>query len=113
MYKNIIGLVGVAASLVGVIAAVVKGIADSKTGERDSDYKSDPDSHKYGVRMVNNHTGDEICIMDDTFDNYEDAEYYACECGGEYTEGEEVFEYANEYGEPRSEVDFEVYEIEN
>lgn len=110
--NRIISLVGVVASVVGLIAVAVKNIADSRNGASDNitgDNISTDDVQKYGVKIVDGHTGNDIEIFDEVFDTKEEAEDYALECGGCFSEGAEVLDYANRDFAERSAVDFEVF----
>ena len=65
---------------------------------------------KYIVQMVDAYTDEVLETMDETFDNEEDAEEYALECGGDFAEGADVLEDAGrDFMDPDS-VDFVVVE---
>lgn len=69
---------------------------------------------KYVVNMIDVETGDVLEVFDDeVFDTEEAAQEYACECGGDFAEGEEVLSLAGEDYTPREEVDFVVEEIDD
>lgn len=67
---------------------------------------------KFVVKMVNLVTGEEI-YEDEEFSTEEEAERYACECGGNFAEGAEVLSQAGrDYTDPED-VDFEVEELDD
>lgn len=67
---------------------------------------------KYLVHMVDAYTREILSIEDEVFDNEQDAEDYACECGTYFSAGEDTLVLAGESYIPREEVDFIVEEME-
>ena len=67
---------------------------------------------KYIVQMVNAYTGEVIETLDEIFDRERDAEDYACECGGAFSEGAEVLSMSGEDYMSRDDVEFIVEEID-
>lgn len=67
---------------------------------------------KYIVQMVDAYTREVIDTEDEVFDTEEEAEDYACECGGDFTEGAEVLSMSGRPYTPREDVDFVVEEID-
>ena len=53
---------------------------------------------KFIVQMVNAYTREVLDTEDDIFDNEQDAEAYARECGGAFAEGAEVLDLAGKAG---------------
>ena len=68
---------------------------------------------KFIVQMVDAYTREVLNIEDEIFDNEQDAEDYACECGGAFAEGAEVLSMAGRDYTPREDVDFVVEEIDD
>ena len=67
---------------------------------------------KYRINMVDADSGDVLETMDKIFDNEEEAEDYACECGGAFAEGAEVLSMSGrDYADP-DEIDFVVEETD-
>lgn len=111
--NRVIGIAGAVASIVGLIAVAVKNVAGSQNNAYDnagSDNKNADDAPKYGVKAVNNYTRDDVEIFDEVFDTEEEAEEYALECGGNFSEGAEVLDYADRSFIESSDIDFEVFE---
>lgn len=67
---------------------------------------------KYFVHMVDAYTREILSTEDEVFDNEQDAEDYACECGGNFAVGAEVLELAGEAYTPPEDVDFIVEEFD-
>ena len=68
---------------------------------------------KFRVNMVDAHSGDVIETLDEVFDNENDAQEYAGDCGGAYAVGAETLSLmGRDYDDP-SNVDFEVEEIDD
>lgn len=68
---------------------------------------------KFIVQMVDAYTREVLNTEDEVFDNEQDAEDYACECGGAFAEGAEVLSLAGRNYTPREDVDFVVEEIDD
>lgn len=68
---------------------------------------------KFIVQMVDAYTREVIDTEDEVFDNEQDAEDYACECGGNFAEGAEVLALAGRDYTPRKDVDFVVVEVDD
>lgn len=68
---------------------------------------------KFIVQMVNAYTGEVLDTEDDIFDNEQDAEAYARECGGAFAEGAEVLDLAGQAYTPPEDVDFVVEEVDD
>lgn len=68
---------------------------------------------KFIVQMVDAYTKEVLNTEDEVFDNEQDAEDYACECGGAFAEGAEVLSLAGRNYTPREDVDFVVEEIDD
>ena len=49
---------------------------------------------KFIVQMIDAYTREVLNTEDEIFDNEQDAEDYACECGGAFAEGAEVLSLA-------------------
>ncbi len=67
---------------------------------------------KFVVKMIDALTGIELDTEDEIFDNEEDAEEYACECGGNFATGADVLRLAGRDYTPRETVEFVVEEID-
>ena len=67
---------------------------------------------KFVVQMVDAYTREVLNTEDEVFDNEQDAEEYACECGGNFAEGAEVLSMSGRDYIPREDVDFVVDEID-
>lgn len=68
---------------------------------------------KYIVKMISAYTGETIEVFDDeVFDNEYDAEAYACECGGAYSQGAECLSLMGRDYDDRKNVEFVVEEID-
>lgn len=68
---------------------------------------------KFRVNMVDADSGDILETMDEIFDNEEDAEEYACDCGGAFAEGAQVLSMSGrDYTDP-DDVEFVVEEIDD
>lgn len=67
---------------------------------------------KFIVQMVDAYTREVLNTEDEVFDNEQDAEDYACECGGAFAEGAEVLSLAGREYTPREDVDFIVEELD-
>lgn len=67
---------------------------------------------KYLVHMVDAYTREILSTEDEIFDNEQDAEDYACECGGAFAVGAEVLKLAGEAYTPSEDVDFIVEELD-
>ena len=68
---------------------------------------------KFRVKMVGADSGDILETMDEIFDNEEDAEEYACDCGGAFAEGAQVLSMSRrDYTDP-DDVEFVVEEIDD
>lgn len=68
---------------------------------------------KFIVQMVDVYTREVLDTEDEVFDNEQDAEDYACECGGAFAEGAEVLSLAGRDYTPREDVDFVVEEVDD
>ena len=68
---------------------------------------------KFVVQMIDAYTREVLDTEDEVFDNEQDAEEYACECGGNFAEGAEVLSLAGRDYNSREEVDFVVEEIDD
>ncbi len=68
---------------------------------------------KFIVQMVDAYTREVLNTEDEVFDNEQDAEDYACECGGAFAEGAEVLSLAGRDYTPREDVDFIVEEVDD
>lgn len=68
---------------------------------------------KFIVQMVDAYTREVLNTEDEVFDNEQDAEDYACECGGAFAEGAEVLSLAGRDYTPREDVDFVVEEVDD
>ena len=68
---------------------------------------------KFIVQMVDAYTREVLNTEDEVFYNEQDAEDYACECGGAFAEGAEVLSLAGRNYTPREDVDFVVEEIDD
>lgn len=68
---------------------------------------------KFIVQMVDAYTREVLDTEDEVFDNEQDAEDYACECGGAFAEGAEVLSLAGRDYTPREDVDFVVEEVDD
>ncbi len=68
---------------------------------------------KYIVQMVNAYSGEVIETLDEVFDNEYEAESYACECGGAFSEGADVLSMSGEEYTAREDVNFVVEEIDD
>lgn len=67
---------------------------------------------KFIVQMVDVYTREVLNTEDEIFDDEQDAEDYACECGGAFAEGAEVLSLAGREYTPREDVDFIVEELD-
>lgn len=67
---------------------------------------------KFIVQMVDAYTREVLDTEDEVFDTEEEAEDYACECGGAFAEGADVLSMAGRPYTPREDVDFVVEEID-
>lgn len=61
---------------------------------------------KFIVQMVDAYTREVLNTEDEIFDNEQDAEDYACECGGAFAEGAEVLSLACRDYTPSEDVEF-------
>jgi hypothetical protein len=61
---------------------------------------------KFIVQMVDAYTREVLNTEDENFDNEQDAEDYACECGGAFAEGAEVLSLAGRDYTPSEDVEF-------
>ena len=68
---------------------------------------------KFVVQMLDAYTGDVLGTEDEVFDNEQDAEEYACECGGNFAVGVDVLRLAGRDYTPREDVEFVVEEIDD
>lgn len=68
---------------------------------------------KFVVQMLDAYTGDVLGTEDEVFDNEQDAEEYACECGGNFAVGADVLRLAGRDYTPREDVEFVVEEIDD
>lgn len=68
---------------------------------------------KYVVQMISAYTEEVLDDEVEVFDNEEEAEDYACECGGTFAEGAEVLSYAGYAYIPPEDVEFVVAEIDD
>lgn len=67
---------------------------------------------KFIVQKVDAYTREVLNTEDEIFDNEQDAEDYACECGGAFVEGAEVLSLAGREYTSREDVDFIVEELD-
>ena len=68
---------------------------------------------KFRVKMVDSYSGEVLETLDEIFDNENDAEDYACDCGGAYAQGaEDLSLMGRDYDDP-SNVTFEVEELDD
>lgn len=67
---------------------------------------------KFVVQMVDAYTGEVLNTEDEVFNTEEEAEEYACECGGYFAEGAQVLSMSGKSYIPREDVDFTVEEID-
>lgn len=67
---------------------------------------------KFVVNMIDALTREVLSTEDEIFDNEQDAEEYACECGGNFSQGAECLSLRGEPYIPREAVDFEVEELD-
>lgn len=67
---------------------------------------------KYIVQMIDAHSGEVLETEDEVFDNEQDAQDYACECGGAFSAGAETLSLMGRDYIPREDVDFVVEEVE-
>lgn len=67
---------------------------------------------KFIVQMVDAYTREVLDTEDEVFDTEEEAEDYACECGGAFAEGAEVLSMSGRLYTPREDVDFVVEELD-
>lgn len=67
---------------------------------------------KFRVQMVDAYTNEVLEIEDEIFDTEEDAEEYACELGGCFSQGAEDLSLMGREYTPRDEVEFVVEEID-
>lgn len=68
---------------------------------------------KFIVQMIDAYTREILDTEDEVFDNEEDAEEYACECGGNFAESAEVLKWAGREYSPPEDVEFVVEEIDD
>jgi len=68
---------------------------------------------KFIVQMIDAYTREILDTEDEVFDNEEDAEEHACECGGNFAEGAEVLKWAGREYTPPEDVEFVVEEIDD
>lgn len=68
---------------------------------------------KFIVNMIDAYTGEVLETEDEVFDTEEEAEEYACECGGAFSTGAEVLMLSGRDYTPREDVDFVVEEIDD
>jgi uncharacterized membrane-anchored protein YhcB (DUF1043 family) len=61
---------------------------------------------KFIVQMIDAYTREVLNTEDEIFDNEQDAEDYACECGGAFAEGAEVLSLAGRDYTPSEDVEF-------
>ena len=61
---------------------------------------------KFIVQMVDAYTREVLNTEDENFDNEQDAEDYACECGGAFAEGAEVLSLTGRDYTPSEDVEF-------
>lgn len=68
---------------------------------------------RYIIQMVDSYSGEILDTEDEVFDNEEDAEAYACECGGCFAVGAEVLMLSGREFTPLDDVRFVVAEMED
>ncbi|MBQ4095316.1 MAG: hypothetical protein IJC65_02700 [Oscillospiraceae bacterium] len=68
---------------------------------------------KYIVNMVDAYTREVLETEDEVFDTEEEAEEYACECGGAFATGAEVLMLSGRDYIPPEDVEFVVEEIDD
>lgn len=68
---------------------------------------------KFIVQMVDAYTHEVLETEDEVFDNIQDAEDYACECGGAFSVGAEVLSLSGREYTPREDVEFVVEEVDD
>lgn len=61
---------------------------------------------KFIVQMIDAYTREVLNTEDEIFDNEQDAEDYACECGGAFAEEAEVLSLAGRDYTPSEDVEF-------
>lgn len=61
---------------------------------------------KFIVQMIDAYTREVLNTEDEIFDNEQDTEDYACECGGAFAEGAEVLSLAGRDYTPSEDVEF-------
>lgn len=61
---------------------------------------------KFIVQMIDAYTREVLNTEDEIFGNEQDAEDYACECGGAFAEGAEVLSLAGRDYTPSEDVEF-------
>ena len=61
---------------------------------------------KFIVQMIDAYTREVLNTEDEIFDNEQDAEDYACECGGAFAEGAEALSLAGRDYTPSEDVEF-------
>ncbi len=61
---------------------------------------------KFIVQMIDAYTREVLNTEDEIFDNEQDAEDYACECGGAFAEGAKVLSLAGRDYTPSEDVEF-------
>ncbi len=67
---------------------------------------------KFVVQMRDVYTGEVLDTEDEVFDNEQDAEDYACECGGAFAVGAETLSLAGRDYIPPEDVEFVVEELD-
>lgn len=115
--NKIASVVGIVVSVLGGIAAIIASAAGGKDTAPDFPAEKPiipkKNGHsKYVVQRVDAYTGKVLETEEEVFDNEEDAEEYACECGGNYAEGAEVLDCANRAYDIPEDSYFVVTEIE-
>lgn len=68
---------------------------------------------KFIVQMIDAYTREVLETDDEIFDNEQDAEMYACDCGGAFATGAEILQLRGEDYIPPEDVEFVVEEIDD
>ena len=68
---------------------------------------------KFVVQMLDAYTREVLGTEDEIFDNEQDAEDYACECGGNFAVGADVLRLSGRDYTPREDVEFVVEEMDD
>lgn len=115
--NKIVSVVGIVASVLGGIAAIVANAASHKDDKIDFSAEKPIIPKKTGhsryiVQRIDAYTGEVLETEDEVFDNEEDAESYLEDCSAGFAQGEEDLEYANRASDCAEDSYFVVTEIE-